>query len=78
VSIELDALKEAAAKLSESERAELAFILLESLNADSEDEGDVQRAWQIEIQRRVGEIDRGEVELIPGDEVIAEVRRQLG
>ena len=79
MSIELDELKAAAAKLSESERAELAFTLLKSLDADMEgkDAYEVERAWQIEIQRRVGEIDRGEVELIPGDEVLAEVRRQL-
>jgi putative addiction module component (TIGR02574 family) len=78
VSIELDALKQEAAKLSQAERAELALALIESLDPATESPEDVERAWQIEIERRVGEIERGEVELIPGDEVLAEVRRQLG
>jgi len=71
-------LKQEAAKLSKAERAELALALIESLDSVTEDEDDVERAWQIEIERRVGEIDRGEVELIPGDEVFARVRQQLG
>jgi hypothetical protein len=31
-----------------------------------------------ELQRRVEEIDRGEVELIPGEEVFRELRERLG
>ena len=38
---------------------------------------DVEEAWRIEIERRAGQIDRGEVELIPGDEVIARLRRRF-
>jgi putative addiction module component (TIGR02574 family) len=78
VSIELEELKRAAAKLSEDERAELALALIESLDEVTESPGDIERAWKLEIERRIGEIDRGEVQLIPGDEVLAEVRRQLG
>jgi putative addiction module component (TIGR02574 family) len=78
VSIELEELKQAAAKLSTEERAELALSLIQSLDAETESPEDVERAWKLEIERRVAEIDRGEVKLIPGDEVLAEVRRQLG
>jgi putative addiction module component (TIGR02574 family) len=78
VSIELDELKQAAAKLSESERAELALALIESLDPDIEDGVDVEKAWLDEIARRSAEIDRGEAELIPGDEVFARIRQQLG
>ena len=53
-------------------------MLLQSLDEVVESPDDVERAWRLEIERRVGEIDRGEVKLIPGDEVLAEVRRQLG
>lgn len=68
-------LKEKATKLSETERAELARSLIESLDGPADP--DVEKAWQLEIERRVGEIERGEVKLIPGDEVFAEARRLL-
>jgi len=68
-------LKEKAAQLSESERADLALI--ESLDGPAEDPAAVEEAWRVEIEHRVGEIDRGEVKPIPGDEVCAEVRRRL-
>lgn len=70
-------LKGKAAQLSEPERAELAFALIESLDGPAEDPAVVEEAWRVEIERRVGEIDRGEVKPTPGDEVFAEVRRRL-
>ena len=69
-------LKAKAAQLSEAERAEFALSLLESLE-DPADQG-VEEAWRLEVDRRVGEIERGEVQLIPGDEVFARLRRRLG
>ncbi|MBI3041294.1 MAG: addiction module protein [Betaproteobacteria bacterium] len=69
-------LKEKAARLSDAERAELALSLIESL--DGPPDIDVEEAWRIEIERRVGQVERGEVKLIPGDEVFARVRRRLG
>jgi len=72
----LDELKQKATQLSESERAELALSLIESL--DGEADTGIDEAWQAEIDRRVAEIDRGDVQLIPGDEVFARLRRKLG
>ena len=69
-------LKRKAAQLSENERAELALSLIESL--DGETDTDVDEAWRIEVERRVAQIERGEVKLVPGDEVFARVRRKLG
>ena len=69
-------LKRKAADLEEAERAELALALIESLD-DGADAG-VDEAWRIEVERRVAEIDRGEVQLVPGDEVFARLRRKLG
>ena len=69
-------LKEKASQLSESERAELALSLIESLDGPADP--DVEEAWRIEVERRVGQIERGEVQLIPGDEVFARLRRRLG
>jgi putative addiction module component (TIGR02574 family) len=71
-------LKEKAAELSETERAELALALIESLDGPAEPEAEVEEAWRVEIDRRVDQIERGEVELIPGDVVIERVRRRLG
>jgi putative addiction module component (TIGR02574 family) len=69
-------LKEKASQLSEAERAELALSLIESLDGPSEP--GVEEAWRIETERRIGQIERGEVKLIPGDEVFARLRRRLG
>lgn len=69
-------LKKKAAQLSDSERAELALSLIESLDGPADP--DVEEAWRVEIERRMAEIDRGEVKLIPGDEVFARLRRRLG
>jgi putative addiction module component (TIGR02574 family) len=72
----LTELKEKASQLSEAERAELALSLIESLDGPAD--SDVEEAWRLEIERRVGEIERGEVQLIPGEEVFARLRRRLG
>lgn len=69
-------LKHKASQLSETERAELALSLIESLDGPADP--DVEEAWRVEIERRIGQVDRGEVQLIPGDEVFAKLRRRLG
>jgi putative addiction module component (TIGR02574 family) len=72
----LTELKKQASGLSDAERAELALSLIESLDGPADP--DVEEAWRLEIERRIGQIDRGEVQLIPGDEVFARLRRRLG
>src|SRR5438093_1564167 len=57
-------LKEKASRLSEVERAELALSLIESLDGPPDEGAD--EAWRVEIERRIGQLERGEVELIPG------------
>ena len=57
------------------ERAQLACFLLETLDPPAEEA--VSQAWDDEIQLRWGEIERGEVELIPASTVFAELRRKL-
>ena len=69
-------LKDKAAQLSEAERAELALALIKSL--DGPRDTDVNEAWRAEIERRAEQVERGEVQLIPGDEVFKRLRRQLG
>ena len=60
-----------AAALPESDRATLAGVLIESLDGEPDD--GVETAWATEIQRRASEIDRGEVELIPWEQVRKEL-----
>lgn len=64
-----------AAELSDADRAELAALLLESLEGEP-DEG-VEAAWAEEIERRVREIENGEVETIPWEEVRAKLFARL-
>lgn len=69
-------LKRRAAELSDNERAELALSLIESLDGPADP--DVEEAWEVEVERRVAQIERGEVELIPGEDVLARLRSRLG
>ena len=69
-------LKEKSSQLSEIERAELALALIESLDGPA-DSG-VEEVWRLEIERRIDQIDRGEVQLIPGEDVFARLRRRFG
>ena len=72
----LTELKEKASQLSETERAELALSLIESLDGPADP--DVEEAWRLEIEHRIGQIERGEIQLIAGDEVFARLRHRLG
>ena len=65
---------EEAMQLEPGSRAMIAETLLESL--DFEEDFEVSQAWQEEIQRRCEQIDRGEVELIDSDTVMAELRKK--
>ena len=56
-----------ASELSEKDRADLAGLLIESLEG-APDEG-VEAAWAAEIERRVAEVDAGTVNTIPWEEV---------
>jgi len=63
-----------ARRLPRDERARLAEALISSLDEEAE----VERAWAIEIRRRVEELRSGAVEGIPADEVFAEIAELLG
>ena len=62
-----------AMSLEPQERATLMRLLIEALDADTE-EG-VEDAWQVEIERRMAELDSGSVETIPWEEVRARLYR---
>ena len=70
----LDDIQAEAMKLSNEERAELADRLWASL----EPQADVDAAWAVEIERRVRQLETGEVETIPHEIVIGELRNKFG
>jgi len=66
-------LYEKASELAPNDRAELAGLLLESIEEPS-DEG-VEEAWAAEIERRMAEFRAGRVKTIPWSEVRARLHR---
>lgn len=56
-----------ALSLPDHERAELAGNLLDSL--DTAVDEDAEAVWQVEIARRLEEVETGKVKTIPWDEV---------
>lgn len=61
----------AALALEPSERVALSVEILEGLEGVEDDASSVDAAWEAEIERRVEEIERGEDEGIPAEEVFA-------
>jgi putative addiction module component (TIGR02574 family) len=68
--------RDKAMALNPEERSALAEDLWDS-NRTAE-ELEIDRAWTIEVERRVAEIDAGIGTLIPGDDVIRELRAKYG
>ena len=53
--------------LCENDRATLAGLLIESLEEESDE--DLEAVWMNEISRRLSELDSGEVDSIPWEDV---------
>ena len=66
---------ESAEQLSAPERAELADRLVESLAKQIPAE--IEAAQLNEVRQRIAQVESGEVELIPGEEALAQIRRLL-
>jgi putative addiction module component (TIGR02574 family) len=66
-------LYEKASELPTQDRAELAGLLLESIEEPA-DEG-VEEAWAAEIERRMAAFDAGQMKTIPWSEVRARLHR---
>jgi putative addiction module component (TIGR02574 family) len=72
----LEQLAQEAMKLPAASRAVLADQIVESLDFAEPDE--IQRLWVAEALRRRDEVRSGTIKPIPGEEVMAEVRRLVG
>ena len=61
-------------QLSIKDRAELAYFLIHSL--DDEVDDDVESAWDVELTRRMQEINNGTAVGKPSHQVFAELREK--
>lgn len=71
-----EAVLDQALKLADEERSKLAARLLNSLEPAGRDELSAEEwdtAWSAELGKRLREIREGTVELVDGDEVLAEL-----
>ena len=50
--------------------------MLTSLNLPTQ--ADIERLWAEEAEHRIAEIDRGDVKLVPGEQVFENIRRKYG
>jgi putative addiction module component (TIGR02574 family) len=75
VSSQFDELTKRIRALPARERVELVRALIDDL--DPGKDPDVEKLWLEEADRRDAQYLRGEVEAIPGDEVMAEARKRL-
>jgi putative addiction module component (TIGR02574 family) len=68
-----------ALELSYDDRAKLSQELWESLHppGDASSQDEIDASWDEEIKRRIEEIDSGTVELIPAEQVLAELRAKI-
>jgi putative addiction module component (TIGR02574 family) len=68
-------MKTAALQLPFAERSELAKALLLSMEQPTDAELDV--LWEIEINRRIEAVEKGEIKLIAGEEAFVRARAAL-
>jgi putative addiction module component (TIGR02574 family) len=73
MSMQFDILEAEALKLGAGERARLAEHLIASLDEDP----DLDAAWEAEIQKRIHEIDSGQVQMLSASEVLTQARSML-
>lgn len=76
MALTIEELEKEAMQLPPASRALLADKLVESLDSTEVDE--MLKAWSAEAVRRRDEVLSGQVEPIPGEEVLDEVRRIVG
>ena len=62
--------------LQDRERAQIAEQLISSLDRVVAPSREVELAWQQEIERRLNQIDSGEVKCVPWEEVRDNLRRK--
>ena len=72
MSMAYDLLKAEITPLTEQQRVELAHLLIQSLDVETQDE--VETAWADELNRRSREIREGSAIARPSEQIFAEIR----
>ena len=72
MSMAYDLLKAEITSLTEQQRVELAHLLIQSLDVETQDE--VETAWADELNRRSREIREGSAIARPSEQIFAEIR----
>jgi putative addiction module component (TIGR02574 family) len=67
---------QAAMNLAQSERAEVANCLWDSIEGFASPE--IEEAWRTEVAERIRAADAGEVDSIPAEEVFARLKAKYG
>ncbi len=75
MAITLEKLVEEAMSLPGESRARLADLIMESLDGD--DLGQVEQLWIAEAKRRRDEVRAGNVQTIPGEKALREIRDSI-
>ena len=70
----VEKLKERIEMLTNQERAEIARFVIDSLDQETDD--DAEAAWEMELARRMSDIDGGRLVGEPADQVFAELRQR--
>ena len=65
-----------ASYLDQNDRATLAGLLLDSL--ESEVDKDIESAWLGEIERRIQDLDAGDVDLVPWEDIKEKLKKISG
>jgi putative addiction module component (TIGR02574 family) len=73
MSTQLEIVEAQALSLTPEERAQLADRLITSLFDDQ----NIEEAWAVEVERRIKDIEGGQVKLIPASEAIARARAAI-
>ena len=71
-----DKVIEEALSLPADTRLNLVEKLITSLNLPIDE--DIDRLWAEEAERRISQIEAGEVRLVPGEEVFSKIRAKYG
>lgn len=66
---------EDALSLADDERRRVAELLLDSLSSETSEE--IEAEWVAEAVRRAGELERGEVDALDGESVLADLKTKL-
>jgi putative addiction module component (TIGR02574 family) len=68
----VDAIVNAALSLPLAERADVAEQLLASLQGP--EQAEIERAWSVEIEKRIRDLDVGKIKTVPAEEVFRSLR----